>query len=140
MFGRASRARVSVVRRTSVVLALALPASAWMTIAGAAPNASACSDSNSANHCYAEAVISTGTNEGIFAYLNVGCLYEPSNGNFATNEMWDTSSGDQYWVEVGVIGGDDYNGGYDTKKWFWANNRPNGGGASISTSPASAQR
>jgi uncharacterized membrane protein len=78
MFGFASRIMAWVVKRTAVVLALALPTSAWMIIAVAAPQALAC-DNNS--HCYAVAYNSnTNANHGIYGQLNVHCLYEPDNG------------------------------------------------------------
>lgn len=128
MFGFASRVMASVVRRTALVLALALPASAWMIIAGAVQQASACSDTNSSNHCYAEAVNSnTNTNHGIYGQVDVHCLYEPNNGNFATNEIWDADSTAHYWEEAGIISGVDPNSNYDNKVWFWADSRPNGG-------------
>ena len=122
MFGFASRVMAWVVRRTAVVLALALPASAWMIIAAAAPQASACSQSS---HCYAEAVnFNTNTNHGVFGALNVHCLYQPNNGNRASTEIWDTDSGCHNWVEAGISSGVDYYGVYRNKNWFWADKRP----------------
>src|SRR5262249_48597049 len=54
--------------------------------------------------------------------------YEPDNGNNASDEIWDSSVSGSYWEEIGIISGKDPNGNYDTRKWFWADNRPNGGG------------
>src|SRR5215470_6164707 len=94
----ASRIMAPAARRVNVVLALALPALAWMTIAGAAPQASACDNSS---HCYAQATnLNTNTNHGVYGEINVHCLYQPNNGNQARAEIWDTSSGGTYWIEA----------------------------------------
>ena len=122
MFGFVSRVMALVVRRAALVLTLALPTSAWMIIAGAVPQASAC-DQNS--HCYAEAQnFNTNTNHGVYGILNVHCLYEPNNGNFANIEMWDVNSSGNNWVEAGIKSGVDYHGVYRNKNWFWADKRP----------------
>jgi hypothetical protein len=52
----------------------------------------------------------------------------PNDGtDFVTIELWDVLndgiSGAQYWTEVGVVSGLGY-----YHNWFWADNRPNGGG------------
>jgi hypothetical protein len=124
VFGFGSWLGASVVRRTTAVLALALAASAWMIIAGVAP-ASACSDTNGSNHCYAAAFNNnTATNHGVYGQLYVHCLYQPSNGNRANNEIWDEDSGYNNWVEAGITSGIDYHGTYRNKDWFWADKRP----------------
>src|SRR5262249_17026676 len=125
MPGAVSRVMASTVRRTALVLGLALPVSSWMIILAAVPQASACSDSNSSNHCYAIAEnFNTNTNHGVYGEINVHCLYQPNNGNQARAEIWDTSSGGTYWIEGGVISGVDYNGAYRNKAWVWADQRP----------------
>lgn len=130
MFDLVSRVMASVARRTAVTLALALPTTAGLIIVVAVPQASACSDSNGANHCYSVGLNLNGnTNHGVYGEVDVHCLYQPNNGNFATNEIWDVSSGNppNYWEEAGIISGVDPNSNYDNKNWFWADSRPNGG-------------
>jgi hypothetical protein len=126
MFGFGSRVVASGVRRTAVVLALALPAATWMIIAGAVPDASAaCSPSS---HCYAIAYnLNTSTNHGVFGTVYAHCLYQPNNGTFVTNEIWDASSSAAYWEEVGLYSGIGTNIPYGNKNWFWADSRPGGG-------------
>jgi hypothetical protein len=120
VFGFGSWVVASVVRRTAVVLALALPVLGWM-IAGA-PQASAC---NSSNHCWAIAINNnTNTNHGVYGEVYVHCLYQPNNGNRNTNEIWDVDSTASNWVEAGVTSGVDYHGTYRNKNWFWADKRP----------------
>jgi hypothetical protein len=113
-------------RRIAVVLALTIPATAGVIAAGAAQDAWACSDSNGANHCYAVAYVNTGVNYGAFGYINLHCQYQPNNANFATNEIWDVNSSNAYWIEDGVISGNDF-GTYFARHWFWADSRPGGG-------------
>lgn len=116
-----SRVMEFIVRRTIIILALALLAPAWMTIIGATPQASAC-DVN--NHCYAQAQNANGnTNHGVYGEPYVHCLYQPG-GNRANNEIWDTNSSASNWVEAGITSGVDYNGTYRNKNWFWADKRP----------------
>lgn len=81
------------------------------------------------NHCYAIADwFNTPKTHGSGGTLNAHCLYNNNAPQYFTNaEMWqDTDNADnfQYWVE----GGAEY--GYNTadRHWFWADNRPNGGG------------
>lgn len=111
-----------VVRRAVAALALALLASAWMVVAGAAPQALAC---DASSHCHAYAKnLNTATNHGIYGELNAHCLYQPANHNRATNEIWDTDSTENHWVEAGVSSGIDYHGVYRNKNWYWADLRP----------------
>lgn len=120
VFGFGSRVAASVTRRTAVVLALALPA-AWVIIA-AAPDASAC---DAANHCATQAENkNTNLNYGVYGELYIHCLYQPNNGNRASNEIWDTDSSASNWVEAGITAGRDYHGTYRNKNWFWADKRP----------------
>jgi hypothetical protein len=134
LFGRVgmpafgSRVVASGVRRTAIVLALALPAATWMITAVGVPSASACSDTNSSNHCYAIWYnLNPNTNHGIYGVVNAHCLYEPLDGpNFVTNEIWDVASGN-YWEEVGLYSGAGTNISYGNKNWFWADKRPGDG-------------
>jgi hypothetical protein len=127
MLPATSRIMTAARKRVVLVLAVTLPVSAWIFMAGAMP-ASACSDSNSSNHCYAQATnFNSNTNHGVAGQINFHCLYQPNNGNFATQEIWDASSAGTYWEETGIISGVDPNSNYDTKDWFWADSRPNGG-------------
>lgn len=117
----------TVVRRAAVVVALAIPAAVGMIAAGAAPDAWACSDSNLSNHCYAIAEVNPPVvNWGAAGSINLHCLYQPNNGNIASNEMWDADSS-HHWIEAGAAAGDDPNGYYDNKNWFWADARPGDG-------------
>jgi hypothetical protein len=52
------------------------------------------------------------------------------NDSFVTNEMWLESSGATYWVEAGVISEYSY-AGTTYPFYFWADNRPSGGGFSF---------
>jgi hypothetical protein len=122
MSGFASRIMAPAAKRMNVVLVLALPALAWMIIAGAAPEASACSASS---HCYAEATnLNSNTNHGVYGEIDVHCLYQPNNGNQARAEIWDATSSASNWIEAGIISGVDYNGAYRNKAWVWADQRP----------------
>jgi hypothetical protein len=113
-------------RRAAIVLALAILAAAGMIAAGAAPDAWACTDSNISNHCYAVAQVNTPVNWGAAGYINLRCLYQPNNGNIASNELWDADT-NHHWIEAGAVAGVDYNGYYDNKNWFWADARPGDG-------------
>ena len=129
MSGFRSRVVASGVRRTAVILALALPAATWVIIAGAAPDALAAPTCSLSSHCYAIAYNkNTATNHGIFGTLNAHCLYQPNDGTFVTNEIWDVDSSASYWEEVGLFSGDaGGNIGYGNKNWFWDDSRPGGG-------------
>jgi hypothetical protein len=94
-------------------------------VAWSAPAASACSTSS---HCYAEESSSGGTNDGAYGELDLTCNYMPNNGNFVTNEVWDSNDSGTDWTEVGIVSGIGDNGDYYSKEWFWADSRPNGGG------------
>jgi hypothetical protein len=122
MFEFTSMIMPSVARRAALALALALPASSLVVIAGAVPQASACTASS---HCYAEAVnTNTNSNHGVAGVINSHCLYQPNNNNRASNELWDIDSSGSNWVEVGITSGVDYHGTYRDKDWFWADKRP----------------
>jgi hypothetical protein len=99
-----------------------------MVAAGNPSAASAAESCDINNHCYAIAEASGPANYGGFGDLYYNCLYMPSNGNFANQEMWDTNSSATYWTEVGIKSGIGVSGTYYTKQWFWADSRPNGGG------------
>jgi hypothetical protein len=97
-----------------------------MVAAGQPPEAAACSISS---HCYAFAVANGPANGGGSGALADNCLYVPDNGNFVTQEMWDGNTNTlDYWTEVGLISGIGSDGTYYSHHWFWADNRPNGGG------------
>jgi hypothetical protein len=118
-------------RRTAVVLALTLPA-AGLALAAGLPQASACS---LGSHCYAIAYNQhVAANHGVFGELDVTCLYQPDNGNFVNNELWDVDSSSADWVEVGLKSGVDYHGTYRNKDWFWADSRPGSGYSEHDTS------
>jgi hypothetical protein len=115
-------------RRAAVFLGLAALAATGMIAAGPGASAAVSCASSNGNHCYAEAVRSVGQNHGVFGEIVVNCLYMPANGNSAsvTNEMWDASSNNAYWIEDGVTSGQGGNG-YNYHHWFWADSRPGGG-------------
>jgi hypothetical protein len=124
MSGFGSRIVASGARRTAVVLALVLPVAAWMIIPAASAASAACSPSN---HCFAVAENLNGaTNHGIYGKIYVHCLYQPNDGTFATNEMWDVDNSNNYWEEVGIVSGATDNG-YLDRHWFWDDSRPGGG-------------
>ena len=64
------------------------------------------------------------SNHGLTGTLYVTCLYYPNNGNFVTDEIWDANLANQTWIEAGIQSGEDYNGNYDNKDWFWAKQLP----------------
>jgi hypothetical protein len=84
------------------------------------------------SHCYGVAVWQNApTNSGSYVYLTTSCLNGPNDSsNFADEELWEgtANSYGTYWVETGLsygeINGTPMGGPY----WFWADNRPNGGG------------
>ncbi len=114
-------------RRTAVVLALILPA-AGLVLAAGLPQASACSTTNNPNdHCYAIAANNhIAANHGVMGDLEATCLYEPNNGTFVTDEVWDleVSGGIAYWVEAGILSGTDYYNFYRGDEWFAADQFP----------------
>jgi hypothetical protein len=82
------------------------------------------------NHCYAVALWGNATtNHGSSGTIEFDCLRTGNTGNkFVNEEMWqgtDSSGSGAYWVEVGGRYG--WPNG-DSRYWFWADNRPNGGG------------
>jgi hypothetical protein len=108
-------------RRTAIILALALPALGWLITAGAVP-AQAC---NTTSHCYAAAISNdTTANHGMYGNITSSCLYNSNDGNFVTQEIWDTSSGATDWDEVGLIGGTFDGTYYSVKTWFYAYQEP----------------
>jgi hypothetical protein len=112
----------SAARRIAVVLTLILGTPAGMIIAGATPQASACSLTN---QCYAISEnANTNTNYGIYGSVNAHCLYVPNNANFVTNEIWDASPGYDNWEEVGIFSGPGNQIAYGDRNWFWADKRP----------------
>ncbi len=117
-------------RRVAFMLALSLSAMGIVFVASAAP-AQACSWTVSPNmHCYAEAVANdTTTNYGMAANIESSCLHVTNDGNSATQEIWDVSSGTNYWEELGILSGIGYgtNSYYSNKTWFWAENTSDDG-------------
>jgi hypothetical protein len=106
----------------AILLALALPAAAVTVAAGAAPDAFACSLSN---HCHAAAIAGDTTqNIGIAGDIISSCLYQPDDGNFINQEIWDIMTGDDFWNELGLNSGTGLDQGklvyYPNKTWFWA--------------------
>jgi hypothetical protein len=103
----------------------------WTGMSGvfASQNAFACSPQPNSSHCYAiMEVPDIPNNSAILDTITIQCLYYPNATEFADNEEWETNG--TYWVEAGVLSGEDYFGNYHDKDWFWADNRPNGGGFS----------
>lgn len=82
------------------------------------------------SHCYGEAWQSASGMDGDYMFITPSCLGIPS-GNFVTDEMWLSSSGNTYWVEAGYLQlGSGLNvGGIATagRYGFWGDNRPGGG-------------
>jgi hypothetical protein len=115
----------SAARRIAVVLTLILGTPAGMIIAGATPQASACSLTS---RCYAISEnANTNTNYGIRGSVNAHCLYVPNNANFVTNEIWDASPSYDSWEEVGIFSGLGDQIAYGDRNWFWEDSRPGGG-------------
>jgi hypothetical protein len=106
---------------------LALAATGFLVAGGPATPAEACSISS---HCYGVgAWYSAPADNGSGGDIYFNCLYsaDPSS-DFTDEELWqgtDNSTGLDYWVELGGTYGWP-NGG--SRYWFWADNRPNGGG------------
>jgi hypothetical protein len=102
-----------------------------VTIGGGIATASTAQACSINTHCYGETYASHAGVAGDFVVAAPSCLGIPS-GNFVTDEIWLTSSGDTYWVENGYmqlgsnlnVGGITTAGRYGT----WGDNRPNGGG------------
>lgn len=96
-----------------------------MAVAGPGTIAEAASSCASPNgqHCYSEENTAT-KNEGAYGIITANCLYFPRNSTSAsvTNEIWDGQS-NKYWTEAGVTTGQGGNG-YDSRSWFWADDRP----------------
>jgi hypothetical protein len=110
-----------------VILTAGFTALATSAMTVAAPGtiaraASSCASPNG-QHCYAEENTAT-RNQGAYGEITANCLYFPKNSTSAsvTNEIWDGQSG-KYWTEAGVTSGQGGNG-YDSRRWFWADDRP----------------
>jgi hypothetical protein len=117
-------------RRAASFLSLAVLAATGMVAAGPVPDAwaaASCASSNG-NHCYAIGVVFIGQNHGAYGQIGANCLYMPNNGSSTTvtNEIWDSSSNNAYWIEDGLTSGPGSNG-YNYRNWFWADSRPGGG-------------
>jgi hypothetical protein len=57
------------------------------------------------------------------------CNYTPNaDDDFVTNEIWDGTTNGAYFTEAGVFTGIALGGIYYSKTFFWADQRPNGGG------------
>lgn len=109
--------------RGAAYLACAFLAAAGMVATGKAPAAWAC-DSSYYDHCYAVAAASGPGNYGGYGEISDPCLYMPNDGaDHVSAEIWDMSSNEEYWTEVGITSGLGY-----YHQWFWADSRPNGGG------------
>jgi hypothetical protein len=65
-------------------------------------------------------------------YLTTSCLNGPNDSsNFADEELWEgtaNSGSGSYWVETGLSYGEINGAPKGGPFWFWADNRPNGGG------------
>jgi hypothetical protein len=84
------------------------------------------------SHCYGEVEWTSGNQVfGISETLNVSCLGPmgaPTSSNFVTEEEWLTTAENasgNYWVELGMAYGSPQG---STRYFFWADQRPNGGG------------
>lgn len=113
--------------RGACVLLLVLTGSAIAVGAGAAAPAQACSLTS---HCYGVATwFGAPADYGSGGNIYMACMYtaDPST-DFTDEELWqgtDNATGLSYWVELGGSFGWP-NGA--TRFWFWADNRPDGGG------------
>lgn len=141
---RASEARANLLVRIALMTALVLVGvlsivSGTSSVAHAAPTNSCTSSSCtsytcgdvSSNHCYAEYIWIGGVDGGETSVNQVVHMYGGPSG-FINDELWlvassgCSSGGSTYcWVEVGMEGVEDNNG---NTQYFWADNRPNGGG------------
>jgi hypothetical protein len=124
------RAIARTLTRGACALALVLAATGTALAAGPAASAQAASGCSLSSHCYGAATwFSAPANYGSGGNIYFGCLYSANpSTNFTDEEMWqgtDNSTGLGYWVELGGSYGWP-NGA--TRYWFWADNRPNGGG------------
>jgi hypothetical protein len=120
----------AVVRRLSrgaSAFALVFSAAGYLVAGGPATPALACSITS---HCYGIAAwYNAPPDNGSGGDLYLNCLYSGNPGtDFTDEELWqgtDNSTGLNYWVELGgTYGWPDGASRY----WFWADNRPNGGG------------
>jgi hypothetical protein len=99
-----------------------------LTVTAAPAYAATCTTSS---HCYGEVeYYSSSAIYGLNQGLDVRCLGPmgaSTSSNFVTEEMWlATNNGSgNYWVETGMAYGAPQG---STRYWFWADNRPNGGG------------
>jgi hypothetical protein len=86
------------------------------------------------NHCYGQYYSSDLFITQISADIEADCLnVHDTTTQFDTFEMWmfDYPALGNYWIEEGLMAGDfpDTSGiWYNGFQWFWADNRPNGGG------------
>jgi hypothetical protein len=109
-------------------------------MSGSASAITGCPGGESNGHCYAIGVMGD-NNTGTPIWLNaigtdlyVTCLsVADRNTDFANYEMWmSTNDNDSpyyaYWVEEGMKTGIGVAGQNEGFTWFWADNRPNGGG------------
>jgi hypothetical protein len=115
-------------KKLATAFAVTILGAAALTIPAGPAYAATCTTSS---HCYGEVEWYSsaqvyGTNQG----LDVRCLGPmgaSTSSNFVTEEMWlltNNSSG-AYWVELGMAYGAPQG---STRYFFWADNRPNGGG------------
>jgi hypothetical protein len=83
-----------------------------------------------ANHCYAIADwFDTPSTHGSGGTLNAHCLYNDNAPQYFTNEeMWQATNNADYAFNYWVEGGAEYGYNAANRHWFWADNRPNGGG------------
>ncbi|GIH15838.1 hypothetical protein [Rugosimonospora africana] len=99
-----------------------------LTVTASPSYAATCTTSS---HCYGEVeYYSSSAVYGLNQGLDVRCLGPmgaSTSSNFVTEEMWlATNNGSgNYWVETGMAYGAPQG---STRYWFWADNRPNGGG------------
>jgi hypothetical protein len=122
---RANQRRAT--RASAAILALGLFAP--LIVGPATPAfASGCVPTTT-NHCYGVYEWDMGVypTYGGAANLLATSLFTqfPDNCDFATNELWVTPDLWTDWVEEGQVYADDC---YSDVAWFWADQRPNGGG------------
>lgn len=113
--------------RGSCVLILLLAGSAITVASGSAAPAQACSITS---HCYGVATwFGSPASYGSGGNIYFACLWTADTGtDFTDEELWqgtDNSTGLSDWVELGGAFG--WPNGAN-RYWFWADNRPNGGG------------
>jgi hypothetical protein len=117
----------AIARRMRAAVIVLLAAGGFLVAAGPAAPANACSLSS---HCYGVAAwYSAPPDNGSGGDIYFNCLYSANpSADFTDEELWqgtDNSTGLSYWVELGGAYGWP-NGA--SRYWFWADNRPNGGG------------